>query len=314
MRKKSVSFSKNMIGIFIVLFVLFTLIGILSGDFSFPVSGDTDKYISPSIYMMKRETEDSVYEKNADKKMYPASLTKIMTALVAIEEKKDLSALAPIDVETYQKMIEKGSSMAGFVGREQVTYRDLLYGTILNSGGEAANSLAVHVAGNVEHFVKMMNKKAETLGLTRTHFTNPEGLHDQNQYTTARDMAKLLHAALNDEQFRAVFTKETFLTSETIDHPEGILLESTVLSQLRDETQEGFDIIGGKSGTTYAAGQCWATLGTIEDEEYICIVMGAPLEDISHPDRAQKKDTLNLFKQMRSNRSLKFAASSTFPH
>lgn len=297
--KKSASFIKKFVGALVILFVLVKIVGTLNGggwDFFF--SSDRDKYASPYISMLKRGSENHVYEKNADEKAYPASLTKIMTVLVALERTENLSELAPIDVETFQEMIENDSSMAGFVGQEQVTYRDLIYGTLLSSGGEAANSLAVHVAGNVDDFVKMMNEKATLLDLENTHFTNPEGLHDENQYTTARDMATLLNYALNNESFRAVFTSKTFLTSETMDHPEGILLESTVLSQLNDETSEGFEVIGGKSGTTYEAGQCWATLGVVEEEEYICIVMGAPLKNLSHPDRAQKKDTLNLFKRL----------------
>ncbi|MFP3344861.1 hypothetical protein R0J87_20505, partial [Halomonas sp. SIMBA_159] len=90
----------------------------------------------------------------------------------------------------------------GFLGGETVTYRDLLYGTMLPSGGEAANSLAIHTAGNVKDFVRMMNEKAAELGLHDTHFMNPEGLHDENQYTTAYDVASMLSYALNVPHFR----------------------------------------------------------------------------------------------------------------
>lgn len=92
-----------------------------------------------------------------------------------------------------------------------------------------------------------------------------------------------------------MFTQETYLTTSTTDHPEGIQLESTVLKYLNEDQQIGFKIIGGKSGTTSAAGQCWATLGLVNNREYIIIVMGAPLKDISHPDQAQIRDTLNLY-------------------
>lgn len=224
-----------------------------------------------------------------------------MTALVAIENIDDLSAVAPIDKETYKEMVAKNSSMAGFIGNESVTYQDLLYGTILSSGGEAANSLAIHVAGSVENFVQMMNKKAAELGLKHTYFTNPEGLHNKNEYTTAADMAKLLDYALENDTFKKIFTTKTFLTTSTLDHPDGILLKSTVLTAIDEKDQKGFKIIGGKSGTTYEAGQCWATLGLVDNLEYICIVMGAPLKDISNPDRAQKDDTLKLFTKIKNN-------------
>ncbi len=258
-------------------------------------SHQTDDYVSPYIYMVDRETGNAVYEKNADEKAYPASLTKMMTTIVALEHIDVLSASAPVDTATYQEMVAQNASMAGFYGQEKVTYRDLLYGTMLPSGGEASNSLAIHVAGSTKAFVKLMNDKAAELGMSRTHFVNPEGLHDAKQYTTASDMAKLLDYALDNQNFRAIFTKGTFQTTSTADHPQGIALKSTVLSSLNAEVQNGFEILGGKSGTTYEAGQCWATFGTSGDREYISIVMGAPLEDISHPDHAQKKDTLELF-------------------
>lgn len=258
----------------------------------------SDEYTGTYIYFEDRETGQSLVERNADAKAYPASLTKMMTTIVALEHIEDLSASAPVDIDTYREMVAQNASMAGFYGKEAVTYRDLLYGTVLNSGGEAANSLAIHVAGSTVEFVQMMNEKAEALGLDGTHFTNPEGLHDKKQYTTARDMAKLLDYALNNNDFRAIFTKATFTTTATLDHPEGVTLKSTVLMALDPAEQRGFQIIGGKSGTTYEAGQCWATLGVVADREYISIVMGAPLENVSHPDFAQKRDTLKLFSKV----------------
>ncbi|WP_432352938.1 D-alanyl-D-alanine carboxypeptidase family protein [Sporosarcina sp. A2] len=285
----------------LVLFIVVLVIAMIvtgwnvPGNKEVPGGHQTDEYASPYIYMVERGTGKAVYEKKANEKAYPASLTKMMTTIVALEHIENLSASAPVDTDTYQKMVAQNASMAGFYGREKVTYRDLLYGTILPSGGEAANSLAIHVAGSTKQFVKLMNDKAVELGMTRTHFANPEGLHDAKQYTTASDMAKLLDYALDNQNFRAIFTKGTFQTTSTADHPQGIALTSTVLSSLNAEVQNGFEILGGKSGTTYEAGQCWATFGTAGNGEYISIVMGAPLEDISHPDHAQKKDTLELF-------------------
>ena len=258
-----------------------------------------DDYASRYIYVLNREDKNLEYAKKEDKKTYPASLAKIMTTLVALEHIEDLSKVTPVDVETYKDMVAHNASMAGFYGNEPVTYRDLLYGTILSSGGEAANSLAIHVAGNVEDFVKLMNDKATELGLKNTHFINPEGLHHKKQYTTAQDMAKLLDYALENGDFRAIFTKESFNTTSTLDHPEGITLTSTVLSQLDDIGQDNFHIIGGKSGSTQEAGQCWATLGIKEEKEYIVLVMGAPLKDISHPDGVQIEDTIKLYENIR---------------
>ena len=261
-----------------------------------PIIGD---YESKYICVMDRENKAIIYEKNLKNKAYPASLTKIMTTIVALEHIEDLSAIAPIDIESYRDMVEQNSSMAGFFGKEQVTYRDLLYGTMLPSGGEAANSLAINVAGNIENFVEMMNEKAAELKLENTHFTSPEGFHDKDQYTTAYDMAILLDYALENGHFKAIFTTDSYETTKTLDHPNGITLKSTVLSKLDETNQDGFTIIGGKSGTTYEAGQCWATLGIKDDYEYIVIAMGVPLNDISNPDLKQRDDTIKLYSRIK---------------
>ncbi|MBY7141955.1 D-alanyl-D-alanine carboxypeptidase [Virgibacillus sp. NKC19-3] len=259
-----------------------------------------EDYASQYIYVVDRETEEVIHEKNAQSKAYPASLTKIMTTILTLEHIDDLSAPAPIDTKTQRDMFANNTSMAGFAAGESVTYRDLLYGTILPSGAEAANSLAIHVAGSVENFVEMMNAKADELELDNTHFTNPEGLDHKEQYTTAADMAKLLDYALDNEDFRTVFTKETYQTTSTTAHPDGIMLASTVLSALDKGEQNDFEIIGGKSGTTEQAGENWATLGLVNNREYISIVMGAPLDDISHPNNEQIADTLKLYKNIKS--------------
>lgn len=131
---------------------------------------------------MEKESGKILYEKKLTIKTSPASLTKIMTVLVALEKIQNLSDEVVIDSESYQQVFVENGSMAGFVPGEKVTYRDLLYGTILSSGGEAANSLA----GDTDLYVKWMNEKAKQLNLNQTHFTNVEGLDNSNQYTTAQ--------------------------------------------------------------------------------------------------------------------------------
>lgn len=266
--------------------------------FDTSMNSSEKEYDSEYIYVMNREDRSEIFSQHHEEKAYPASLVKIMTTLIALEEIEDLSANAPVDIDTYREMVNNNASMAGFYGKEQTTYRDLLYGTILSSGGEAANSLAIHVAGSTESFVEKMNDKAADIGLENTHFTNLEGLHSRNQYTTAADMGKLLDYALNDANFKAIFTRDSFQTTPTLDHPEGIILQSTVLSKLNETDQNGFEIIGGKSGTTFEAGQCWITLATKNEVEYIAVVMGSKLEDISNPSNKQIDDTLKLYEKI----------------
>lgn len=289
--KRIISFTKKIVLIGLLVIVSLFLRQIFNSSPNI-FSGN---YNSKYIYVMNRENKNEIIKEKHKSKVYPASLTKIMTTIVALEHIEDLSAIAPVDVETYKEMVDSNASMAGFYGGEQTTYRDLLYGTVLSSGGEAANSLAINVAGDKESFVTMMNKKAEELGLEKTHFINPEGLHHKNQYTTASDMAELLDYALENGDFRAIFTKNSFKTSSTLDHPEGVILESTVLSKLDAVPQNSFEIIGGKSGTTKESGQSWITLGIKNDKEYIVVVMGAKLDDLSNPNDNQIKDTIKIY-------------------
>lgn len=266
-------------------------------DHNFYVYNTTFEYSAFSEYaiVLNRETKKIKYEKNSNDKAYPASLTKMMTAIVAIEQIEDVEAIAPIDAESYYKLVSKNSSMAGFYINEKATFIDLLYGTLLSSGGEAANSLAVNVAGSVEQFVKIMNDKAKELNMLNTNFTNAEGLDDPDQYTTANDMALLLDYALDNVIFKKIITTLNYQTSETVQHPEGIPLESTVLSRIVDYNNDKFSLIGGKSGSTLGAGFNWAILGIRNDVEYISIVMGSFPEFFDRYDTKHIEDTINMF-------------------
>lgn len=253
----------------------------------------TYDYASPYIYVMNRKTENTAYQKAVSTRTYPSAFTQIMTAIVALEQIPELTE----SVSIHSSAVAAGSSMPGFSPEEVVTYEDLLYGMMLSSDEEAANSLAENISGDTDSFVQLMNKKAAELKLNDTHFTNPDGRHDQDQYTTGSDMATLLDYSLDNEQFKAVFTTKSYITSSTSEHPNGIILNSLVFEHLQDQVQDGFNIIGGKSSITYEGGQNWATLGSIEDQEYITIVMGAPLEDIHNPSQPQITDTLNLYRK-----------------
>lgn len=259
----------------------------------------------PSIHssyalFIEKDSGEVLYKKNETKKTAPASLTKMMTILVALDKIENLSAETSIDSKSYNDMVEKNSSMAGFVPGEKLTYRDLLYGAMLNSGGEAANSLALSVCENQKNFVDLMNEKAKKIGMNDTHFTNVEGFDDPDQYSTAKDMALLVSKALDNGHFRVLFTTPTFRTSTTSVHPEGLLLSSTVLTNLPEMTNTSFSIAGGKSGTTLDAGECWATLGEINGKEYISVVMGAQIDSFKSLPWHQKDDTLTLFSYVSS--------------
>lgn len=236
-------------------------------------------YYSKSIYVYNFTDNKVEIGLNESKRLPLASLTKIVTVMVSLENINDLSEIAPVDSDSYLEMVNKNSSMAGFRGNEQTTYRDLLYGAILSSGGEAADSLAINISGSIDDFVFLMNKFKDNLKLKNTNFKNAEGMDDENHFSSAEDIAKILKYSLNDGDFRAIFTKKEFLSTQTLDHPQGLLITSTVFNKLKDYSRTGFEIEGGKSGTTFNAGHCLATLCKKNEKEYIVVVMGSPIGD-----------------------------------
>ena len=256
------------------------------------------EYNSRAVYVYNLTDDRKVTGKNEDEKLPMASLTKMMTVLVGLEKIDDLGALAPVDTESYQRLVGENASMAGFFGGEMTTYRDLLYGAMLPSGGEAADSIAINISGSVLGFVGLMNEKVEELELKNTHFQNADGMDAIGHYSSAKDIAMLLKYALEDGNYRAIFTKKDYLSQPNDNHPEGLYMTSTVFDKLKDYNQDGFEIIGGKSGTTDKAGLCWATLSVKNGKEYIIITMGAPYEDIDNPGDGQIQDTLDILNRL----------------
>lgn len=255
-------------------------------------------YHSKAIYVYNITDDKKITGYNENEKLPMASLTKIMTCLVGLENISNLSDLAPVDTESYQRLVSENASMAGFFGGERTSYRDLLYGAMLPSGGEASDSIAINISGSVIDFVGLMNDKTKELGLDNTHFQNADGMDAVGHYSSAKDIAMLLKYALKDGDFRAIFTKRDYLSTQTPDHPEGLYMQSTVFKRLADYPHEGYEIIGGKSGTTDKAGLCWATLSVKNGKEYIIVTLGAPYEDIDNPDDGQIKDTLDILERL----------------
>ena len=208
-------------------------------------------------------------EKGGDEKIFPASMTKVMTALVALEHCDDLDATFVMTNEIVAPLAEANASVAGFVPGEEVTVRDLLYGTILPSGADGTGGLAAFVSGSEEEFAKLMNEKCEQLGLTGTHFSDASGLHKDDHYSTCHDIAVIMEAALQNDTLREIMGTDTYTTSITAEHPEGILLQDTMYSRV--DGKEEFDgkiaIIAGKTGFTDEAGNCLVSAARVEGEE-----------------------------------------------
>ncbi|MDP4152745.1 MAG: D-alanyl-D-alanine carboxypeptidase [Bacillota bacterium] len=234
-----------------------------------------DEINSKNAVLIDLQNGTPICEKASGDRAYPASLTKIMTTILAIEKTPDLQKQILVPANIFKEINSKNASVAGFLPGEKVKAIDLLYGTMLPSGADAAKSLAVSVAGSSEAFVALMNQKAAELGMKNTHFTNEIGLQDPEHYTTAEDMAMLLKYALKNDTFRKIFTSTKYSASPTNKHKGGVTFYSTVFHSMKDPDFTGGAIIGGKTGYTEAAGLCLASLAEKNGHDYILVTAGA---------------------------------------
>ena len=229
-----------------------------------------------------------VAEKNARIRMNPASMTKVLTLLVAAEHIENLEGTFTITLEITDYSFVNGCSNAGFEKDETVTVRDLLYGTILPSGAEAAVGLAVYVAGSQEAFVELMNEKLEELGLAESaHVTNCVGIYDEDHYCTVYDMAMIMEAAMDNELCREVLSARTYTTSETEAHPEGLMLSNWFIRRIEDRDVGG-KVLSGKTGFVKESGSCASSYGEDKNGKgYICVSADADSPWICIGDHVQ---------------------------
>lgn len=230
---------------------------------------------SPYMILIDLESGESLAEHNANVRIYPASLTKIMTAILAIEYTENMEEFITLSPGVFQNLYEENASVAGFEADERISLRDLLYGMLLPSGAECCVAFADRIAGSENAFVELMNQKAESLGMVDTHFCNSTGLHHSEHYTTVKDLSILLQYALKNETFKEVFTCRAYTTVSSKQHPEGITFYSTLFVNMDDPEIMGGEILGGKTGYTAQAGLCLASMARLDDKEYILVTAKA---------------------------------------
>lgn len=237
--------------------------------------------IEPTLHSTATTLVDSstgfvLHSKNVNQKIYPASTTKVLTTIIAIE---NLDLNTPIVVTQTGIAIPWDSSRSYLEVGEVITVENLLYCTLLSSGNDAANMLGEAVSGNIKDFVNLMNEKALEIGCSNTHFANAHGYHDKNHYTTAEDMTKIVRYALKNDTFRNICETKTYTVPATNKSSERKLVNTNRLILTKEENKHAFYYeyaLGGKTGYTGEAGRClisWAKKG---DLELICCTFGAP--------------------------------------
>ena len=217
-----------------------------------------DDLYSDYGYIEDIETGEVLASKEADTEMAPASMTKIMTIVVAVEQASSLDERVTITDDMVYGPLEEDASMAGFLPGDSVSVKDLLYGAALPSGADACHALAEYFGGSLSGFADLMNQKAAELGMNHSHFVNPTGLDAYDHYSTCKDIATLLKYAIQNETVATILSTSSYVTDSLYSHPAGLELQSSLF---KSASQLGYSLSGvqgGKTGYTLAAGHCLA--------------------------------------------------------
>lgn len=264
----------------------------LSAQATISEEPDFPEIKSDYVYMVDLDNNQIMLDEGSEQTIYPASMTKMMTLLVAIENAPALESTMVLGPEVFAGLAEAHASVAGFKPGEEVSVKDLLYGLFLPSGADAAQALALEEAGSEAAFVELMNEKAATLGMSGTHFVNTSGLHDPDHYTTLRDLEKLMRYALENPTFREIFQTRRYTSNPSL-HPGGLVWESTLFAKLTTGPENEVNatitanssrivndsIIGGKTGYTNPAGLCLASIAEKNGTRYLLITAHAPVSN-----------------------------------
>lgn len=217
----------------------------------------TDSQVAEGAGAFNLSTNSVVYAKNIYERLYPASITKVLTAYITLKYCADLDAYVTVSENAANQAAD--SSVCGIKAGDVITLRDLLYGLMLRSGNDAAIAIAEYVSGDVATFAELMNSEAKAMGATQTHFVNPNGLPDPDHYTSVYDIYLMFQAAAQNQTFLDIISAKSYDVSYT--DVSGNVVEKTwentnqYLSG-KTEAPEGFSVVGGKTGTTGDAGYC----------------------------------------------------------
>lgn len=278
---------KRLISLILIVMMLLTAAPVKAED-QHPL---LDSTVSDAAIVLDRDTGQILDEKNAEEKIYPASMTKMMTAILAIENLPDLNQKITITSEMLAGLLEANASTAGFQVGDTPTVQDLLYGIALPSGADAANAVSYTITGSQpQNFIAMMNQKAQEIGMTSTHFVNTTGLHDPDHYSTVHDMARLLKYCLSDPTFQTVFSAHTYQTSPLASAPQGLSLRSSMWSAAQRGGIPTPGLIGGKTGYTESAGHCLACWADVNNMHLIIVTAHAdtPMYERTHLQDASR--------------------------
>ena len=246
---------------------------------------EPDRKLYSQAYMLISLDDPSfpvVAQKNQDQKMYPASLTKIVTAMVVLQNVQDLSQKTKVSKTAYDAMLGTGAQVANLKVGEELTIEQLLYLTMVHSACDACHVLAEYVSGSTEAFVQKMNEWVQSLGCKNTNFVNPDGLHNENHYSTASDLATITLTALKNETFSKISSAVNYEYDGVNFYHTNLMLQSGYVSYYYEYAS------GIKTGSTEEAGYCVITKAAKDGYNYLAVVLGAPVLDYNNDGYVEK--------------------------
>lgn len=241
--------------------------------------------------LLDEDTNTVLAGKGATRRVYPASLTKVLTLISALDLVEDTSATAKLTGDDISGLYEREASVAGFVAGEKIPFKGLLYGLILPSGADAALGIEKAVAGNKNLFSAMMNIEAYKMGLKDSNFSESTGLHNKINYSTPLDLAVIFNYALDNKTGREVLSTPYHKIEGLDKHPEGLEVWSHTFSYMSDVDMDGFTITAGKTGYTGEAKVCMMTEAQKDGHKYILVTLFAP------NSRTMCEDHINIYKE-----------------
>ena len=233
---------------------------------------DEEKIHSSNVGVYNIEEMSLIYGKNIDERISIASITKVMTAIVAVENVEDVYDSVKVDYNKISKWLYEDLSIAGIYDGQELTYYDLIATMLIPSGADSAIFIASSIFKNYNEFINKMNEKASELGMNSTHFSNPVGYDDENNYSTIEDVAIMMKYALENNTLKDILTMKKYTTSDN-----KLTVYSTLDSLAIKYGVQIDKIIGGKTGTTQNAGRCLASFSDDEVVPLLVIVVGSPL-------------------------------------
>ena len=277
---------------FLIILIMFVLMMNFSISYG---SSEPPEISAGSAILIDSSSNKILYSKNENEKMYPASTTKILTAILTIEN-CNLDDIVTVPYEAIAS-IPSGYSVAALQAGEQLTVEQLLEVMLVHSSNDAANVLAYHVSGSIDSFAALMNNKISELGLENTHFTNPSGMHNENHYTTAYDLSMIMKYCMKNSTFRKLSGLKYCTIPATNKYEERVFntTNELLIYDNRDVDSNYYYkyAIAGKTGYTTEAKNCLVSVANKDDLELICVILSVGL----YPNNLSAKfiDTKTLF-------------------